>query len=64
MIIVHITLDNSSKAGVHTLVYLNLGGGGRGVVGDIGAYRIITDDNPLIGGWGNYDHWKLAFLIR
>ena len=18
----------------------------------------------LIGGWGNYDHWKLAFLIR
>ena len=56
-----ITLDNSSKTGVHTLVYLNLGGG-RGVVGDIGAYRIITDDNPLIGGWGNYDHREISFF--
>ena len=44
---------------VHTWVlYLNRGEGrGRG-----GAHCIITDDNPLIEGWGNYDHGEISFF--
>ena len=38
------------------VLYLNWGSG-RG-----GAHRIITDDNPLIEGWGNYDHGEISFF--
>ena len=27
-----------------------------------GGHRIITDDNPLIEGWGNYDLGEISFF--
>ena len=42
----------------------NLGVDYRSVPEGGGGHRIITDDNPLIEGWSNYDHREISFLIR